>query len=164
MRWLLGADELEAPVLEIYTPARSDLTVEIEYRLGIDGETISWSSGPWLPEELEVILAPVEVPVEALWAPEQEWRLSAMTVEVSAWIGDTLVHVSSVETLRVAFPYGPEDPIFLDADRMESLAPGGVLLSSPVSAEGPWETIEPMPPLVPDPNREIVRVEEQEEN
>lgn len=164
LQWAMGEDETRAPEIEIYVPARSGLTVSVMYRLGIDGTTVTWNSDSWTPEPLDVLVAPVSVPAEAFWDPAQEARLSSLTVEVSVWSEDVLLFVSGLAPLRVAFPNGTDIPIFLDATRMEVLAPGGVLLSSPMAGAGAWETFEPTARVQVDTNRVIARVDEQEEN
>lgn len=165
VQWAMGTGDTQAPELEIYVPQRSDITIEVEYRLGLDGASFSWHSGPWTPEPLDVIADRVRVPAEALWDPEQEVRPSSMTAEVSVWIGGTLVQVFGVEPLRVAFPYGAADPVFLDGTRMAKLAPGGVLLAADRRDRiGAWETIESMPPAPENPQRQTGRVVELEEN
>jgi hypothetical protein len=164
VRWAFGADENQPPQLEIYLPDRDDLTIEVEYRLGIDGAAVTWSPEARTPDALEVLVDEPAVPADAYWEPDQAARLSSMTVEVSAWGGSALLFVASADPIRVAFPYGPDEPIFLDPTLVELLAPGGVMVDAKESAEGDWETIETVKRPAVDTDRTIELVDRAEEN
>ncbi len=140
--WALGVDETQPPALEISLPAAEGLTVEARFRLGFDGAYVSWVAGPWTPGPQDLLVETVDVPAAAFWDPDQGSRLSSMVVEVWAWQGPSLGQVATTTPLRVAFPYGAADPVFLDKELVESLAPGGVLVTPGEPNPGAWETTE----------------------
>ena len=140
--WADLGDRTTPPESEIYAPDAEALTIEARFRLRFDGTSVEWTDGPWTPDALDVRVHDVALPDGAYWDPEQAARPSSLVVEVWAWVGDDKVHVESADTLRVAFPYRTEDPLFLDEALMESLAPEGVLTDADdADTLGAWEVI-----------------------
>lgn len=143
VEWVMGIDENEAPSLDVYVPDREGLTVEVRYRVAYNGVAEEWWADTVAPEPLDLVSREVAVPSVAAWDPEQAAVLSTLAAEVTLYSASTIVGVASAPPLRVAFPYGGDDPVFLDAEAVARLAPRGVLESAdPGGALGTWENTE----------------------
>lgn len=88
--WDLSSSPGARSALLVYVPDAEAVTIEVEWTLHFDGVASSWLSETYVPEPMDVLAVPVEVPVEAVGSDEQEARLSSLVATVWAWRGEDL--------------------------------------------------------------------------
>ncbi len=135
VEWSMGIDDTEPPVLLVYVPDVEGLLLEVELRFTFDGEGETW----WL-EAIEVDPVSVEafevsVPAELFAEAEQAARLGNLVATINAWGIDGSMGAVGAPYLGVAFPWGGDLPVYLDAAGQAVAAPNGVYLESPVASE-----------------------------